>query len=346
MPNFGPLREQAAFPFAKGPRPQSCDRSPQTVNLESNAMSEPTKFASSQDSFAPARGLRMVRQMSVPGICRGALTHWPQLHAAIAELGQDPASQLARPHGHGLPTASLIGGAAQLRATLANDPTYLLRPTPPADLYARFAWLTLHVYQLARTYQLTLQSVPDLLTKNSAADPALRGAWVKELLSGPTGLSRRARELSGQANDFAQQLHAIGGDLGAAQAARRASAAVAATQETAPAQGDDDLEHTMGAYARARSCEQEAQLRLAWYRLDAAKVTALAIIANMTSAVETLAAAWQITLTQLETVTAGDASELGNLDFLNGELHLEMASKEWEAFASVIQNFIQRLLIV
>ncbi|MEO6679415.1 MAG: hypothetical protein ABIO21_18875 [Pseudomonas sp.] len=283
--------------------------------------------------------LRMPAEMSVPGICRGALTQWPQLQAALRELNLDPSFHLAFTNSHGSPQAQLIGGPAQLQSALAIDPGYLLRPTPPTDLYARFVWITLRVYQGARTFNLTLQHLPDLFEAAPGTTPADCGEWAKEVLAGPAGLIARARDISREAGAFARQLHSIDSDLTTAQSehtlALQSLAAPAETQHAA----------SMSAYGQAQWTAHESRRPLAHLKLTAAKVTVLSIIENMTKAIDTLTKSWQGMAAQVETVAARHATDLGNLDFLRNELQLDVATREWAEFACVIQAFIQGTVV-
>ncbi|MES2317587.1 MAG: hypothetical protein V4631_08845 [Pseudomonadota bacterium] len=299
-------------------------------------MSELTGSTTSHHSFTPKLSLGIPRQMSLPGVCRGALAHWRQLHAAMEELRHAPADV------QNLPPEFFyrcqIGGADALRAALAIDPGYLQQATPPADLYARFTGLALRVYQSARVFSATLDNVPDLVAKLARGDAAMGADFVQQMLIGPTGLSRHACSLSDTAAAFATDLHAIvayfGCDLAGAKAALQASVNSAAA--------DDDkagIEHAMGTHARM--CSHPGQQADANARIAAARVTALAVISNMTAAVESLAGAWDATGAQIDAVAALPMAQLGSLEFLNHELHLAAASKEWGDFAGVIRQFVQ-----
>lgn len=291
--------------------------------------------------------LRMPAEMSVPGICRGALTQWPQLQAAVGELNLDPSFCLVFANSHGSPQAQLVGSPAQLQAALAIDPGYLLRPTPPSDLYAWFVWITLRVYQGARTYNLTLQHLPDLFKAAPGTTPADCGEWVKEVLSGPTGLLARARDISDQAGAFARHLHSIGTDLTAARSehaqALQSMVSTTTAEDTQPTWGHAGA---MYAYSQAQLTVHDAQLPLAHLKLTAAKVTVLSVIDNMTKAMDMLTKSWQRMAAQCEAVAAQQATDLGKLDALRNDLHLDVATTEWAEFASVIQAFIQGTLTI
>ncbi|RON53965.1 hypothetical protein [Pseudomonas frederiksbergensis] len=290
-------------------------------------------------SSNPLFSLRMPAEMSVPGICRGALTPWPQLQAALRELSLDPSFRLAFANSHGSPQAQLIGSPAALQAALAIDPGYLLRPAPPADLYAWFVWVTLRVYQGARTFNLTLQHLPDLFKAAPGTTPADCGAWVKEVLAGPAGLIARARDISREAGTFARHLHSIDGDLEAAR-----SEHTLALQSLAP---PAEARHaaSMNAYSQAQCSAAESQTPLAHLKLTAAKVTVLSVIENMTKAMDTLTRSWQAMAAQAEAVAARPATDLGNPDFLRSELQLDVATGEWAEFACVIQAFVQGTVV-
>ena len=170
-------------------------------------MNNPSDITTPQDSASPV-GLRMCKQMNVPGVCRGALTYWPQLQAAIAQLNQVGPSRPAIPTLRGVPNAAQVGGPEQLCSALAIAPGLLQAETPPTDLYGRFAWLTLRVYEGARTIQATLQELP-ALADSAAGNRTAGGALVKEVLTGTGGLSQRARTIKEFADLFATQLHAF-----------------------------------------------------------------------------------------------------------------------------------------
>jgi hypothetical protein len=291
--------------------------------------------------------LRMPGEMAVPGICRGALTQWPQLQAALQELSLDPAFRLEFANSRGSSQTQPIGSPAQLQAALTIDPGYLLRPAPPTDLYTWFVWVTLRVYQGARTFNLTLQHLPDLFKAPPGTTPADCGEWVKEVLAGPAGLIARARDISHQAGTFARHLHSIDSDLTAAR-----SEHALAVQSLLPPATTEDSQPTRGhatsmyAYSHAQLTAHESQLPLAHFKLTAAKVTVLSVIDNMTKAIDMLTKSWQSMAAQCEAVAARQGTDLGNLDFLRNELQLDVATNEWAEFASVIQAFIQGTLAV
>src|ERR1700739_4116528 len=172
-----------------------------------------------QTPTSPATGFRLPPEMNAPGICRGALTKWPQLHAAIEMLGQDPNFRAQFASSFGSPQASLIGSTTQLAALLAADPSCLLQPNPPADMYAWAVWLIMRVYQGARLFHLTLQHLPDIAKAAAQANPAA-GEAIRDALA---GIVSRARDISALANAFGQHLRAAGGNLSTAQAEHQAA---------------------------------------------------------------------------------------------------------------------------
>ena len=291
--------------------------------------------------------LRMPAEMAVPGICRGALTQWPQLQAALLELNLDPSFRLVFSNNHGSPQAQLVGCPAQLQAALAIDPGYLLRSTPPTDLYAWFVWITLRVYQGARTFNLTLQHLPDLFKAPPGTTQADCGEWVKEVLAGPAGLIARARDISREAGTFARHLHSIDADLTAARSehaqALQSMVPTTTAEDAQPTWGDAE---SMYAYGQAQLTAHESQVPLAHLKLTAAKVTVLSVIDNMTKAMDMLTKSWQRMAAQCEAVAAQQATDLGSLDSLRNDLHLDVTTTEWAEFASVIQAFIQGTLAI
>ena len=283
-------------------------------------------------------GLRMCKQMNVPEVCRGALTHWPQLMAAVRELNRNDPLLVIRAD----IDAARLGGPEHLIGALAIDPSFLHRAARPADIYASFIWLTLRVYEQARIVQRTLGSLPALLDAESG-NRAAGGALIREALSGENGLIEGARVLAQRAGQFAEHLRGVSAVLERI-AVQEAVTGNAAESVPAFASIEGQLSHGMGAYAQARSSERERQQLQAQHRLEAARLTVLSIIDNMSLAAQSLAGAWHITATQFEEVSAREPRELGNIDLLHTDLQHEQASQEWRTFADTISTFVERLL--
>lgn len=294
-------------------------------------------MSNTTDLTKPA-GLRMCKQMNVPEVCRGALTHWPQLISAIRELNRSDPLLLVRAD----IDAARLGGPEQLTGALAIDPSFLHRPAEPADIYARFTWLTLRVYEQARLVQHTLGSLPALLEAESG-NRAAAGALVREALSGPDGLAEEARILAARADEFALHLRGLGA---AVERIEVREMAAGSTVESVPAFAsiEGNLSHGMGAYALARSTERGQQQWQAQQRLAAARLTVLSVIGNMALAVQSLSVAWQITAAQCEDVSKREPRELGNIDLLHTDLRSDQAAQEWRAFADTIRTFAERTL--
>ena len=301
--------------------------------LKGNAMSETTV------------GLGLPRTMNVPGICRGALSHWHQLEAAMADLGSDPATMASMPPGFFDP--GQLGGTSALHAALAIDAGLLHRAAAPAAVQAQFVWLTGQVYQTARLVQVSLRNMAALVAAPIPAprDSRAAGEFIREALVGPTGLQQHAARLSANAAAFAARLQGMvahfGCDLAGAQAALADAAA------TPAAAGHDharSIEHAMGSHARLLASEQGEQAMAASRRLAAARVSALAVLTNMLAAADTLATAAQDLVDQLEETAALPTSDLARPAYLDDHLHLNAASDEWREFADVVQQYLQRIL--
>ncbi|MFK3772293.1 hypothetical protein [Pseudomonas sp. NPDC089406] len=269
--------------------------------------------------------LCMPDAMNVPGICRGALTQWPQLHAALARLATTDAAPMA---------AHQAGGPEQLQAALRLDPGYLTQPTPPADLYGHFVWLAVRVLKAARRFNLTLQHLPDLFSMAPGSSASERGGWVRQVLAGADGLLAEAQALTAQASAFGHPLHSAQASAQASQA-RWQPASV--QSEPTPADNPGPALHAFSqAQARARS-EQYQSERL---QLSAANQTVAAAVGNMASAIETLATAWQAMVAQLQAIAAHPPAELGSLDYLRTNLALDQAVAQWGSFAGTLEQFV------
>lgn len=288
--------------------------------------------------------LGLPREMNIVDICRGMQTGWPQLVAAMKTLEADPqfCGTFTRNYASGKGLA--IGNAQQLLEALAIDPSLLTKPTPPRDAYARSVWLTMRVYNAAKTVNTTLNQLPVLFSVAKGATAAETGAMVREVLAGPRGLTQTAEDIIAQATEFANQLTTLGGDLEAAKVEYHGAAA--AFQSLNVANGEQNMMHTIGAHPDAMAASHQLGIQLDNFKASAAKVTAFAVINNMAQAIQALATAWKATKAQLEAVAGSDPAMLGDIAFLQSTLQLEAAAGEWAAFTEVIHNFMKVALLI
>jgi hypothetical protein len=281
--------------------------------------------------------------MAAPGVCRGALTHWPALLRATNVLRADPQFCREFALSYGSAQASLVGGPAQLLASLQHDPALLMRATPPQDIYGRFIWTVMRVYQTVKTVQLTLGQLPDVVSPAHKRTVSQNGALVRAVLTQAGGVVARARQLAGGIHDFANHLQAVGGDLDAAntayQAASQSPAMVAAAEQ------NPSLRAQMQAHVQANTLGHQTQQSLPHHQVLAAKVTAFAVVANMASALHALNAGWTTTAAQYEALAQCAPERLGDGNYLQSALHLGQATDEWRDFSNMIGAFLQRIFV-
>lgn len=285
----------------------------------------------------------MPAQMAVPSLCRGALTAWPQLQAALQLLRSTPGSAPGFALADGTAHQEL-GGPRQLTQRLAADPLYLARGAPPAHIYGRFAWLVQQVYQAARTVQYTLAELPALVSPATKRRIVDNGALVAAVLNRPGGLVPQARAVVLAAEGFAAHLKDVGGDLQTARAEYQA----AGTQLSANSFGLSDgagLQAAMQALGQTVVGTDLARQDLMRCEEAAAKVTAIAMIANMREAVQAACVAWETTAAQFEAVSRCPAVDLGTGSYLEEVLGASAAADQWKAFAGVVQAFLARVLV-
>lgn len=292
---------------------------------------------------APAKAaLGLPREMAIVAICRGAQTGWPQLVEAMEKLREDPAFCNSFPNSFASADGVSIGRPQQLLAALTVAPALLAKPSPPADVYAWSVWVTARVYEASRTIGGTLAQLPGLFAAAKGAKPAEIGAQVREVLGSPLGLASTAGNVAVLAKDFADHLDGMGGDLEAARTARQAISSAFETQKLI--NGSEDIAESIRAHPSASAKVHEINYQLDNFVMAAAKVSAFGVIANMTNATRSLAAAWQAVNEQFESAAASDPEKLGNLAFLNSTLKLESAVTQWSGFAEVTQNYLKRSL--
>jgi hypothetical protein len=281
--------------------------------------------------------------MAVPGVCRGALTQWPALMQASKLLRQDPVFRKEFARSYGSAQGHLVGGPTQLLATLHRDPALLARAKPPEDIYGRFIWTVMRVHQAVKAVHLTLAQLPDLVSPAHKRTVLDNGALVRAALTHPGGLVPRARQLAGLAHDFASDLQTVGGNLDAAYSQYQAADQSLAVHT--PAVQDPSLRVQIQAHAQANMLGHQRQQDLPGYQILAAKVTAFAVIANMTAALQALSTAWTATATQYEALAQCAPEHLGDNSYLQSALQLTQATEGWRDFAVMIENFLQRIFV-
>lgn len=290
----------------------------------------------------PAATLALPPEMNIATICRGMLTSWPQLTAAMRTLAEAPPFRQAFPFASGQDLA--MGSAQQLLTALAANPALLTNPTPPADVYAWTVWLTMRVYEAAQTVSVTLSQLPSLFPAAQAAPSAEVGTTVQMVLAGPSGLVDTADNMATLAANLEQHLQLLGGNLEAAQAAYQQQGA--AIGSPLLASGGKGVFGLVTAHADAQATTQEVHTQLDDFQMAAAQVSAFAVIANMSLAIQALVTAWQATKAQFQAVASYDLDKLGSLDYLQGPLKLGAAAREWAAFTQVLGAYSKQTLLL
>lgn len=285
-----------------------------------------------------ATPLGLPAQMNITDICRGMQTGWPQLIAATRTLTEDPKFCQTFRHSYASGKGLSIGGPAQLVSALIIDPYWLMKPSPPADVYGWSVWMTARVYEAAETISLTLGQIPATLGDKKGTTLPEGGVLVREVLNGSGGLSQVAGDIAGLANTFADYLTAIGGDLEAAQTEYQAVKTIAQTLQLSGTGGD--MIKVISSHTKAAADAYRYRCHLDDLRSAAAKVTAFGVIANMRLAMRSLATAWQAGKVRLEENSRYPLKELGDIHFLQNTLKLSAASAEWSVFSDVIRNFL------
>jgi hypothetical protein len=259
--------------------------------------------------------------MSVPDICRGALTFWPQLTRAL-DIWQAAA-----------PGRSLFalpaGGPTLLLAALAANPALLVKDAPPADIYGRFVWTASLTYRGARMTSMTLSHLPDL------AGPEDAGAAVSRALS---ALAQQAVRIADSTGDFVKDLATAGIDLAAAarEQAARAQAFAQAPSPPGPA---------LLAHATAAQAAGALRARLADYEAASARLTANGVLDNLAQAMAALTQAWRAASAQFAAAASAVApARWPAPDGLRQDLALPAAQAAWDEFALTVRDFIERML--
>jgi hypothetical protein len=285
--------------------------------------------------------------MEPPAGCRGAVTGWRQLADALERISAEPTIALQLQSRCGSSNGALFGGPAALLSALATNPTMLLGPAPPSEVYARFVWFAAKVSAAARVMGATLAQLPTLAV--AAATPREAGALVEEVLVGPGGLKQTADTIAGLADDLVQVLEEIrqvpGGGLESALATFKAEGADLEQQAAAAAAlKERELSQFQSA---ARAAAHHLRKTLEEFEVAAATVTAAAVVTNLRTSLTGMAAAWREAAVSLQSAVSGAPPEqLGSIEYLRDALDLDRGAKEWRAFADMVRAFIRQLLVV
>jgi hypothetical protein len=258
--------------------------------------------------------------MSVPDVCRGALTFWPQLTRALESLEAPGPRLFAMP----------VGGPKLLLAALATEPALLTKDAPPVDIYARFVWAANWTYRGARMTSLTLSHLPDLAVQE--------GAGVA-LAMAITGLAQQATEIACRIDEFVKDLATAGIDLAAALRDRDAAARSLA-QAPAPPPGPTFLAQTA-----ATQAAHDVAARVAALEAAAARLAAHAVLDNLAQAMSALTQAWRAAAAQFTAASdAVGSARWPSADVLRQDLALPAAQAAWDEFAITVRDFIERML--
>ena len=275
-------------------------------------------------------------EMNAPSVCRGAFTGWPQMTVALEALTLYPEinQNLQKAGGQS------IGGPTQLLQALAVDPSWLARTSPPQDVYAHTVWLSLRVHTAARGIALALAGLPDLLKMTGPTS----GQAVRTIISGAQGLAERARDVAGLSHNLASKLAPFieRADVTSAAAQKAASTLETAIQGTPRPSGEPSIY----AHARVASLANGVRARLDEMEAKGAEAGAYAVLANLATAMANLTAAWQIAAAQFEKGGGTDLASLADPAYLDNHLHRKTAADDWQAFAAITQEFLQRAVIV
>lgn len=268
--------------------------------------------------------LGVPKEMNIVDICRGMQTGWPQLVRAIEQLRNDP--QFCNTYASSYAGGLFIGNPQQTLAALMVDPGLMIRPDPPKDVYAWSVWLTMRVFEAAKTISSTLQQLPTLISAANA------GPYVQKVLS---ELSATAQNIVNLANVFIDHLKSNGGDLEAAQATYKQMAASFEEQQLPHVNGN--MMGNIGMHPRLVARNHELNAQLDTMQNAAAQVTVFSVIANMTLAVQSSIDAWKATADQFKTVAGYAPDKLGDVT---------AAANEWKSFAEIVQKYMKMALMI
>lgn len=286
-------------------------------------------------------GLAPPREMAPPGGCRGAVSGWPKLLAAVDALSDAPAAaaQLRSVLGPG----AGLGGPAALLAALAANPSILQGERPPADIYGHFVWFSLRVSRAASRIGAGLTRLPDLWTPALGADPKGIGALARALIAGPDGMRATAAAIADLAEAYRERLGGAANGLKPALKAFGAAGAALEKRATAAAGVGKDPD---AARAAAALAGQRLRRDLEEYERDGAAVTATAVLANLVEAIEVMRDAWRAAADVFAAAAKASDAQLGDLAYVSGTLKTEESATEWREFAQTVKDYVQKLLIL
>ena len=221
-------------------------------------------------------------------VCRGALTPWSKLKAAVADLDFDIQDLNGfTPIGH-VP----VGGREATIKEIASNPSLLVSAKLPATLYSQVLWGGTKSSSAAAEISMVLQTLETMANSSSASALPVHG--IIEALNGPQGLSKVAEKASQDVNEV---LTTIKKDEGlhdnASQTA--ADAIGAATNPQAPDSRNGEAFQSHKAFDRMAMLNGvRRDLTDKAYQLDNAKSLAVtaSILANLQAAVTTLKECW------------------------------------------------------
>ncbi|HEX8192306.1 MAG TPA: hypothetical protein VF552_05350 [Allosphingosinicella sp.] len=268
------------------------------------------------------------------------MTGWSQLTAAIEAMSANPATLAQLQERCASLYAVQFGTPRTLMAALAANPSVLHGPVPPADVYGHFAWLAVRTYAAVRTIESTLGQLPDLLATPAESHERLGGAAAEALAGGAIApcnavvsdteaLLRRLGTLDGAVDAAVEDFRAAGAEL-----AERASAAGSSNT--------NNLAFLAGAAGDAVGSLRQSLDEL---ELAAQTVSAAAVVGNLATALEKIAATWREAGDRFAAVTdRASPAQLGDIGFLRDTCGLDRAVADWSEFAKMVRMFMKRLL--
>ncbi|HEX3527854.1 MAG TPA: hypothetical protein VH988_12385 [Thermoanaerobaculia bacterium] len=274
-------------------------------------------------SVSPALG--PTAGMAPPGCCRGAVGSWPQLLRALARI-VSPGGAL---------NTFQAGSPSSLMRALAVYPAILQADQPPQDLYSHFVWFTIRLLSAAKTMAATLRELPGLAA----------GTAVGQTLAGTGGLKQTADAMAQRADDLMRRLgqsNALPG-VDAALAGYKTAGASLGQRATGISAGTvRDLALLQAATAEGA---QELRRDLDELELQAATVSAAAVLDNLEAVMRSWGDEWRAVSANLASVASTSTPEqLADDTYLRQTLDLDRAVQQWGALAGAVQAYVQRLL--
>lgn len=300
----------------------------------------------SNDTSQPiSSALSPTARMLPPRGCRGALTGWPQLVAALGRINADPAASAKLTAEGGTANGLQLGSPTTLMSALALNPAILHSPSPPAELYAHGLWFSTKFLSAAKTIGATLAQISSIANDPQGLSRDEVAAAVGELIGGEGGLSQLAKSVASAADDYVKRLGALEGPLGVDQAlANYKSAGANLEQHAGTAAGAKarDMANFQSATAETAQLARQAIDEL---EVGAATVSAAAVLGNINAVMRSMAEQWQSVSNNMEAAIAGvNKQQLGDPDYLRQSLGLNDAAAAWKALADSTEVFIQKSL--